>query len=101
MGNRLIGVGRFFRRGILIKLQGTTTARVTALSRQELIREYPIEGLADGWYFKIEERSAGNYLVEGKDIWGRIISRQGMEDPEQTLQECVRDANQLRASSAG
>lgn len=74
-------------------------ARVSALSRKQMIREYPIEGLVDGWYFRIEESGAGNFLVEGKDVWGRVISRRGVGDSERTLQECVREARQIQTAS--
>lgn len=70
-------------------------ARVKPLSRRELLREYPLDDLAADWFFKVEERSPGNFLVEGKDIWGRVVSKAVPGDPASTLDECVRDAMRI------
>jgi hypothetical protein len=39
---------------------------VTPASHREMIRRYPITGLAEGWYFRQEEVSAGCFVVEGQ-----------------------------------
>jgi len=52
------------------------------------MRKYPITGLVEGWYFRQEEVSAGCYVVEGSDAYGRAISRQ-TGDPEAALAECI------------
>ena len=62
---------------------------VTPRSHKEMIREYPIAGLVEGWYFRQREISAGCYLVEGRDSYGRTISRQTTADPDAVLAECV------------
>jgi hypothetical protein len=49
---------------------------ITPRSHEELIREYPITGLVEGWYFRQREVSAGCYVVEGSDVHGRTVSRQ-------------------------
>jgi len=61
---------------------------VTPASHREMLRKYPITGLVEGWYFRQQEVSAGCYVVEGSDIYGRTISRQ-TADPEAALGECV------------
>ena len=57
-------------------------------SDEEMRRSYPIAGRIPGWYFRTTETSTGSYLVEGSDVWGRIVSRLGA-DPDQLLAECI------------
>jgi hypothetical protein len=64
-------------------------------SHKEMIRQYPITGLVEGWYFRQEEVSAGCYLVEASDAYGRTISRQVVGDPETAMAECVEFARQV------
>ncbi len=45
---------------------------------------YPISGRTPGWRYRIDEVSAGVYLLEGRDQQGRSISLTG-EDPEALL----------------
>ena len=61
---------------------------VTPASHREMLRRYPITGLVEGWYFRQEEVSAGCYVVEGSDVYGRTISRQ-TGDPEAALAVCI------------
>lgn len=58
-------------------------------SHKDMIRDYPIAGLAEGWYFRQREVSAGCYIVEGSDVYGRTISIRTATDPEIALAECV------------
>ena len=60
--------------------------------------EYPLADLVDGWRFRLEERSAGVYLAEGRDSAGRAVSRTGT-DPEELLRSCVRDALSMKTGS--
>ena len=60
----------------------------------EMRREYPIEGHIDGWFFRIRETSNNAWLVEGLDVWGRKVSRDG-GDPAALLAECVNDARSV------
>ncbi|HSW37872.1 MAG TPA: hypothetical protein VLL97_00095 [Acidobacteriota bacterium] len=66
------------------------------LSKAELQREYPLADLAEGWFFRCEETSAGCYQVEGMDLWSRIVSVTGF-DPEALLQRCVADAKAINS----
>ena len=67
---------------------------VTPRSHTEMVREYPIAGLVEGWYFRQREVSNGCYVVEGSDVYGRTISRQNTADPDAGLAECVGIARQ-------
>lgn len=62
---------------------------ITARSHEEMVREYPITGLVEGWYFRQREVSNGYYLVEGSDAFGRTISRPTAADPDAALAEIV------------
>ena len=74
----------------------------TPRSHKEMIREYPITGLVEGWYFRQREVSAGCYVVEGRDVYGRTVSRQTTADPpDAALAECVAYARQVAQSSGG
>lgn len=63
-------------------------SRITPVSEEILRRKYPICGLVTGWCFRQKEVSNGGWLVEGKDVYGREVSRGGV-DPDMLLKECV------------
>ena len=77
------------------------TKPVTPASHHEMIRKYPITGLVDGWYFRQQEVSAGCFVVEGSDAYGRTVSRQAVRDPDAVLAECVAFARQVVQSRGG
>jgi hypothetical protein len=66
----------------------------------EVRAEFPIAGVVEGWFFREQETSAGAYLVEGADLWGRTVSRRGTE-PETLLRECANDARRIERESKG
>ena len=66
----------------------------------EVLREFPIAGLVDGWFFRQREMTAGAYLVEGTDLWGRTVSRGG-GDPGALLSQCAADARRISAEVDG
>lgn len=68
---------------------------VTPATHREMIRRYPITGLVEGWYFRQEEISAGCYVVEASDVYGRTISRQGVGDADAAMAECTQLARQV------
>jgi len=60
-----------------------------------LEHDYPISGKLENWYFRFEETCTGVWEASGEDIHGRVVSRTGTTDPELTLEECIRDAEDL------
>ena len=61
---------------------------VQPLSAAKVAREYPLTDLVEGWYFKVEEVSAGAYRAEGTDLWGRRVSYSGA-DADEALAKCT------------
>lgn len=57
-------------------------------------RDYPVAGRLPNWYFRAIETSNNAWLVEGRDVWGRRVSRSG-RDPDQLLEACIADAAQI------
>ena len=68
---------------------------VIPASHEEMLRQYPITGLVQGWYFRQREVSAGCFLVEASDAHGRKISRQEIGDPETAMNACIEFARQM------
>ena len=64
-------------------------------SDEEMRREYPIADRLPGWYFRAEETSNNSWLVEGGDVWGRTVSRQG-DNPDELLAACIEYARSMR-----
>ena len=63
---------------------------VFSKSHEEMIREYPINGLVKDWFFRVREVSNGVFRVEGSDVYGRTVSRIGTEnDSKKLLDDCV------------
>jgi hypothetical protein len=60
----------------------------------EVLSQYPIQGMVDGWYFRLTETSNGAWLCEGTDLWGRKASCQGSNEAL-LLQECQAMAKNL------
>ena len=54
----------------------------------ELARAFPIADRLPGWFFRIEERSAGVYEAEGVDLRRRSVRSEGT-DPDRVLNDCV------------
>jgi hypothetical protein len=77
-----------------------TTQPVHKKDPAQVIAEFPITGLVDGWFFKQHEVSNGAYLVEGTDLWGRKVSRSG-GDPDTLLNECASDAKLISRRRKG
>ena len=65
------------------------------MNEPTIMKDYPISGDIEGWYFKIDEVSAGVYVVEGRDLAGRTISRTGT-DPDKELKSCVDEVKQMK-----
>ena len=69
--------------------------RIEKRSESEIRQDFPIAGGTPGWFFRIQEVSAGVYRAEGSDLWGRMVSRSGL-DPDLLLVECERDARRIQ-----
>ena len=72
---------------------------IDKLSESEVLKQYPIGGRLDGWYFRLDETSSNAWLAEGTDLWGRKVSRQG-NDEVALLQECIDMAKSLGSAGA-
>ena len=72
---------------------------VSPLRHDELIRDYPLSDLVPGWYFRQIEKSAGVWDVEGRDAYGRSISKCNVPDEQAALGECVEFAKKFIASN--
>ena len=72
--------------------------RVVKLDPVALREAYPIADRLDGWFFRIDELTTGNFYFEGTDLWGRKVCRGG-EEPSVLLEKCVLDAKQIIESS--
>lgn len=67
---------------------------VAPRTRAEMMSEFPIESSVDGWFFRSSEVSNNYYVVEGCDLWGRRVKREG-SDPDQALAQCEADAKTI------
>jgi hypothetical protein len=67
-------------------------------SHEEIIQEFPIQGLVKDRYFRIREVSNGVFRVEGSDIYGRTVSKIGIErDSQKMLDDCVVYAKEIQS----
>lgn len=55
---------------------------ITARSHEEMVREYPITGLVEGWFFRQREVSNGYYLVRAATL--TVARFQNRRPPPQT-----------------
>ena len=66
------------------------------LSVAAVRRDYPLTGDPAGWFFRVQEVSNGVYVVEGRDLAGRKVSRRGADEAA-LLAACSDDARNLDA----
>ena len=69
-------------------------AAIQRLDSLEIRKTYPIQDKVIGWFFRTEETSNGVYEVEGTDLYGRKVSRNGT-DPDLLLDRCAGDAREI------
>ncbi len=55
-------------------------------SESEILKNYPIKGMFEGWYFRTNEISNNAWEVEGTDLWGCKVCCQG-SDPQTLIIE--------------
>ncbi len=70
---------------------------VNPKSTEELLAGYPRGELLPGWYFRVEEVSAGHYHAEASDRWAHKVSLHG-SNPDLLLTQCVESARVLAAA---
>lgn len=75
-----------------------TQRQVEKKDPQKIREDFPIADRVSGWFFRQSEVSNGAWLVEGTDLWGRVVSRQG-GDPDELLSECAADAERIAAEA--
>ena len=71
---------------------------IQKLSADEVRKQFPIHDRLEGWFFRVRETSACAYLVEGTDLWGRTVARQG-GDSDDLLRQCLEDAQAIIAQT--
>ena len=50
---------------------------IRKFTESEILRDFPIAGELDGWFFRSKETSNNVWEVEGSDLWGRKVYCQG------------------------
>ncbi|WP_130244585.1 hypothetical protein [Pseudoalteromonas rubra] len=69
--------------------------RSTALSVNDLVKDYPIFCAVTGWHFRCREVGPGQYLAEGRDQCGRSVSAHGT-DHNAALADFTRFAREIQ-----
>lgn len=69
-------------------------ANVFKLKEIEVLEAYPIKIEDSGWYFRITEMSAGVWLAEGIDLWGRKASAE-CDDPRLLTESLAAEARKF------
>lgn len=69
-------------------------ANVFKLKEIEVLEAYPIKIEDSGWYFRITEMSAGLWLAEGIDLWGRKVSAEG-DEPRPLIESLAAEARKF------
>jgi hypothetical protein len=64
---------------------------ISKLDESVVRRQYPLAHLLPGWFFRLEEQSAGHYVAEGTDLWGRLVSVSGGEEALTRAVEAAQD----------
>lgn len=65
---------------------------------EQIKAQFPITGPVPGWFFRMEEISNNVYRVEGTDLFGRTVSRDGI-GPASLLEKCFKDAEKIQCQS--
>ena len=69
---------------------------IYSLTEEKYVKDYPISGLLDGWFFRYQEIAPGVFLLEGIDEGGHVVSRICAErDIDAALKACARDAREI------
>ncbi len=73
-------------------------ARVHKRPEAEILKEFPIRGEVPGWYYRITERNAGAFQLEGTDAWGRTVTLSGT-DPDALRERAEQQAARISDAS--
>jgi hypothetical protein len=68
---------------------------VETTTHRQMIRDYPVVNLVEGWYFRVHEISVGCYNVAGKNTHDRTVSRLVFDNPDHILTACVKYAREV------
>jgi len=68
--------------------------KIRKRSEKEVLRDYPIKSSVADWYFRITEIANNAYEVVGIDLYGKLLSRQGV-NPDELFRLCEKDAQKL------
>ena len=63
--------------------------QVAPKDSQAEFADFPITGLVPGWFFRVQEVSSGQFVADGTDLRGRLVSFQG-SDPQRLLMRCLK-----------
>ncbi|MFY8275579.1 hypothetical protein AAEU32_15795 [Pseudoalteromonas sp. SSDWG2] len=63
-------------------------------SPDALLRDYPIQGKVDGWFFRCREESPCQFVAVGEDLWGRKVCSDNI-DYDAALTDCINQANEI------
>ena len=69
---------------------------IPRLDEAVVLSSYPISDRLSGWFFRVAESSAGAWMAEGTDLWGRQVAHRG-DGPDSALTACVDDARVVEA----
>ena len=69
------------------------------LTADKLRQTHPMDDRLEGWFFQVEEVSAGCYIAEGKDLHGHEVSRHNV-DSEKALADCIADAKHIAETTS-
>jgi hypothetical protein len=72
---------------------------ITKLKQSEVLERFPIADRVPGWFFRLEELSAGAWIAEGTDLWGRKVTQDG-HDERILLESCCEAARRINSQLA-
>jgi hypothetical protein len=75
-------------------------ALVHKMDQDDVRREYPIADRVAGWFFRLEEKSPSEWVVEGTDLWGRKVAGNGTNEIA-LLDECCEAARRVNEQISG
>jgi hypothetical protein len=53
--------------------------RVISKTEEQILKTHPIRSKTEGWFLQILETSNNVFLIEATDLFGRVVSKQGIE----------------------